>query len=129
MIAFLASRIGPNRTGPWGILASVVAGFKVLAKEDYTPTGADAPVFTLAPIITYLAAVLTLLVIPFAPGLVGYDMNIGLLYFFAVSGLVGRRPDDGRLVQLQQVLAARRPARRGADRQLRAAARCSRRSA
>jgi NADH-quinone oxidoreductase subunit H len=64
-----------------------VAGFKVLAKEDYTPTGADAPVFTVAPIITYLAAVLTLLVIPFAPGLVGYDMNIGLLYLFAVSGL------------------------------------------
>jgi NADH:ubiquinone oxidoreductase subunit H len=44
-------------------------------------------VFTLAPIVTYLASVLTLLVIPFAPGLVGLDMNIGLLYFFAVSGL------------------------------------------
>ena len=87
VIAFLASRIGPNRTGPWGTLASVVAGFKVLAKEDYTPTGADAAVFTIAPIITYLASVLTLLVIPFAPGLVGLDMNIGLLYFFAVSGL------------------------------------------
>ena len=89
VIAFLASRIGPNRTGPWGTLASVVAGFKVLAKEDYTPTGADAAVFTIAPIITYLASVLTLLVIPFAPGLVGLDMNIGLLYFFAVSGLSG----------------------------------------
>ena len=87
VIAFLASRIGPNRTGPWGTLASVVAGFKVLAKEDYTPTGADAAVFTIAPIITYLASVLTLLVIPFAPGLVGLDMNIGLLYFFAISGL------------------------------------------
>ena len=87
VIAFLASRIGPNRTGPWGTLASVVAGFKVLAKEDYTPTGADSAVFTVAPIITFLASILTLLVIPFAPGLVGYDMNIGLLYFFAVSGL------------------------------------------
>ena len=87
VIAFLASRIGPNRTGPWGTLASVVAGFKVLAKEDYTPTGADSAVFTVAPIITFLASILTLLVIPFAPGLVGYDMNIGLLYFFGVSGL------------------------------------------
>src|SRR5204863_492530 len=76
-----------NRTGPWGTLASVVAGFKVLAKEDYTPTGADSAVFTVAPIITFLASILTLLVIPFAPGLVGIDMNIGLLYFFAVSGL------------------------------------------
>jgi len=87
VIAFLASRIGPNRTGPWGTLSSVFHGFKVLAKEDFTPTGADAPVFTLAPIVTYLASVMALLVIPFAPGLVGLDMNIGLLYFFAVSGL------------------------------------------
>ena len=87
VIAFLASRIGPNRIGPWGTLSSMIHGFKVLAKEDFTPTGADSVVFTIAPIVTYLAAVLTLLVIPFAPGLVGYDMNIGLLYFFAVSGL------------------------------------------
>jgi len=87
VIAFINSRIGPNRTGPWGTLASVFAGLKVLAKEDFTPTGADAPVFTLAPVVTYLAVVMTLLVIPFAPGLVGLDMNIGLLYFFAVGGL------------------------------------------
>ena len=86
-IAFINTRIGPNRVGPWGTLASVFHGFKVLAKEDFTPTGADAPVFTLAPVVTYLAVVLGLLVIPFAPGLVGLDMNIGLLYFFAVSGL------------------------------------------
>src|SRR3954470_7861726 len=87
VIAFLASRIGPNRIGPWGTLSSVFHGFKVLAKEDFTPTGADAAVFTVAPIITFLASVMTLLVIPFAPGLVGLDMNLGLLYFFAVSGL------------------------------------------
>jgi NADH-quinone oxidoreductase subunit H len=87
VIAFLAGRIGPNRVGPWGTLSSVFHGFKVLAKEDFTPTGADSAVFTLAPIVTYLASVLALLVIPFAPGLVGLDMNIGLLYFFAVSGL------------------------------------------
>jgi NADH-quinone oxidoreductase subunit H len=87
VIAFLASRIGPNRVGPWGTLSSVFHGFKVLAKEDFTPTGADPAVFTLAPIVTYLASVMALLVVPFAPGLVGLDMNIGLLYFFAVSGL------------------------------------------
>jgi NADH-quinone oxidoreductase subunit H len=87
VIAFLAGRIGPNRIGPWGTLSSAIHGFKVLAKEDFTPTGADGAVFTLAPIITYLSSVLTLLVIPFAPGLLGLDMNIGLLYFFAVSGM------------------------------------------
>ena len=87
IIAFVNLRIGPNRIGPWGTLASVIHGLKVLAKEDFTPTGADVPVFTLAPAVVYLAACMTLLVMPFAPGLVGYDMDIGLLYFFAVGGL------------------------------------------
>ncbi|CAN5735837.1 hypothetical protein BH23CHL7_BH23CHL7_03150 [soil metagenome] len=87
IIAFINLRLGPNRVGPWGTLSSVFHGFKVLAKEDYTPTGADPIVFTWAPVVTYLAAVLGLLVIPFAPGLVGLDMNIGLLYFFAIAGL------------------------------------------
>jgi NADH-quinone oxidoreductase subunit H len=87
VIAFINLRIGPNRTGPWGALVAVFHGFKMLAKEDYAPSGADVPVFTLAPIVTFLATVLALLVIPFAPGLVGLDMNIGLLYFFAISGL------------------------------------------
>ena len=87
IIAFINSRLGPNRIGPWGTLSSVIHGFKVLAKEDFTPTGADVPVFTFAPVAVYLASVLSLLVIPFAPGLIGFDMNIGLLYFFAVSGL------------------------------------------
>ena len=87
LIAFVNLRIGPNRIGPWGTLASVIHGLKVLAKEDFTPTGADVPVFTLAPAVVYLAAVMTLLVVPFAPGLYGYDMDIGLLYFFAVGGL------------------------------------------
>jgi NADH-quinone oxidoreductase subunit H len=87
IIAFLASRLGPNRIGPWGTLSSTFHGFKVLAKEDYTPTGADSPVFTLAPVVVYLGSVMSLLVIPFAPGLVGLDMNIALLYFFAVSGI------------------------------------------
>ena len=46
------------------------------------------PVLTLAPVGVYLAPVMTLLVIPFAPGLLGLDMNMGLLYFFAVGGLL-----------------------------------------
>jgi NADH-quinone oxidoreductase subunit H len=87
VIAFVNLRIGPNRIGPWGTLASVIHGLKVLAKEDFTPTGVDVPVFTLAPAVVYLAAVMSLLVVPFAPGLYGYDMDIGLLYFFAVGGL------------------------------------------
>ncbi len=87
LIAFINLRLGPNRQGPWGVLSSTLHGFKVLAKEDFTPTGADVPVFTLAPVVTYLGAVMTIMVIPFAPGLFGLDMNLGLLYFFAVAGL------------------------------------------
>jgi NADH-quinone oxidoreductase subunit H len=87
VIARMNLRIGPNRIGPWGAAMSLVHGFKVLSKEDFAPTGADITVFTLAPVVTYMASVMTLLVIPFAPGLIGQDLNIGLLYFFAMGGL------------------------------------------
>jgi NADH-quinone oxidoreductase subunit H len=87
IIARMNLRVGPNRVGPWGAAMSLIHGFKVLSKEDFAPTGADLPVFTLAPVVTFLASVMTLLVIPFAPGLFGQDFNIGLLYFFALGGL------------------------------------------
>ena len=95
IIALMNLRLGPDRVGPWGTLLSVVHGLKVLAKEDFTPTGADSLVFTWAPVVVYLTSVMTLLVIPFAPGpigagadgLVAQHFNLGLLYFFAVSGL------------------------------------------
>jgi NADH-quinone oxidoreductase subunit H len=87
VIARMNLRIGPNRVGPWGIAMSLIHGFKVLSKEDFAPTGADLPVFTLAPVVTYMASVMTLLVIPFAPGLFGQDFNIGLLFFFAMGGM------------------------------------------
>src|SRR3954453_3875347 len=87
VIALMNLRVGPDRVGPFGSLLSVVHGLKVLMKEDFTPTGADVPVFTWAPVVVYLASVMSLLVIPFAPGLFGQDMNIGLLYFFAMGGL------------------------------------------
>jgi NADH-quinone oxidoreductase subunit H len=87
VIALMNLRVGPDRVGPFGSLLSVVHGLKVLMKEDFTPTGADVPVFTWAPVVVYLGSVMSLLVIPFAPGLFGQDMNIGLLYFFAVGGM------------------------------------------
>jgi NADH-quinone oxidoreductase subunit H len=86
-IALMNLRIGPDRVGPWGTAISVVHGLKMLAKEDYSPTGADRLVFTLAPVVAFMATVMGLLVIPFAPGLFGQDMSIAVLYFFAVGGL------------------------------------------
>jgi NADH-quinone oxidoreductase subunit H len=87
VIALMNLRYGPDRVGPFGSALSVVHGLKVLMKEDFTPTGVDVPVFTLAPVVVYMSSVLSLLVLPFAPGLFGQDFNIGLLYFFAMGGL------------------------------------------
>jgi NADH-quinone oxidoreductase subunit H len=100
VIAYMNVRVGPNRVGPGGSLHSVVAGLKVLLKEDFTPTSADSLVFTWAPVFVFLTAVMTFLVLPFGPpeccnaqgeyyrgGIVGQDMNIGLLYLFAVGGM------------------------------------------
>jgi len=87
VIALMNLRIGPDRVGPYGSLLSVVHGLKVLMKEDFSPTGADRLVFTLAPVAVFMATIMSMLVLPFAPGLFGADMNIGLLYLFAVSGM------------------------------------------
>ena len=87
IIALMNLRIGPDRVGPWGSLLSTIHGLKVLMKEDFTPSGADAVVFTWAPVVVFSTAVLSALVLPFAPGLYGQDMNIALLFFFAVGGM------------------------------------------
>ncbi len=87
VIAYMNLRVGPNRVGPGGAAHSLVAGLKVLSKEDFSPANADRLVFTWAPVLVFLTAVMTFLVIPFGPGLVGQDLNIGLLYLFAVGGM------------------------------------------
>jgi NADH-quinone oxidoreductase subunit H len=87
IIALMNLRLGPDRVGPWGTLLSTVHGLKVLMKEDFTPTGADAVVFTWAPVVVFASTILAAMVLPFAPGLFGQDFNIALLYFFAVGGL------------------------------------------
>jgi NADH-quinone oxidoreductase subunit H len=87
VIALMQLRIGPNRVGPYGVFQSAIHGFKVLAKEDFTPDQADRPVFTMAPWMVFMAAAMSMLVIPFAPGLVALDSEISVIYFFAIIGL------------------------------------------
>ncbi len=87
VIAGMQRRYGPNRVGPWGAFQSTIHGFKVLAKEDAIPDQADRGTFTLAPWMVYMAAAMSMLVIPFAPGAIAADFNIGVVYFFAVLGL------------------------------------------
>src|SRR5438093_4334042 len=87
IIAGAQLRYGPNRVGPWGMFQSTIHGFKVLAKEDHIPDQADRATFTLAPWMVYMAAAMSMLVIPFAPGAIAADFNIGIVYFFAILGL------------------------------------------
>jgi NADH-quinone oxidoreductase subunit H len=87
IIALMNLRIGPDRVGPWGTLLSTVHGLKVLMKEDFTPTQADAVVFTWAPVVVFAASILSVVVLPFAPGLFAQDFNLALLYFFAIGGM------------------------------------------
>lgn len=87
VIAYMNMRVGPNRVLPAGAAHSVLAGLKVLSKEDFSPNAADRVVFTWAPVLVFLTAVMTFLIVPFGPGLVGAPLNIGLLYLFAVGGM------------------------------------------
>jgi NADH-quinone oxidoreductase subunit H len=87
VIAGMNLRLGPNRVGPNGLFQSTIHGFKVLAKEDTIPDQADNTTFTLAPWMVYMAAAMSMLVMPFAPGAIAADFSIGIIYFFAIIGL------------------------------------------
>ncbi len=78
-------RIGPNRAGPYGLLQTIADIVKLLTKEDSVPEKADKITFNLAPIISMIAVLLIWAVIPFAPGWIGTDLNVGVLYIAAVG--------------------------------------------
>jgi NADH-quinone oxidoreductase subunit H len=80
-------RFGPNRVGAFGVLQSFADMIKILTKEDWIPPFADRTVFVLAPAITVLCMLLAFAVVPFGPGFVVADLNIGLLFFLAMSSL------------------------------------------
>ncbi len=86
-VARIQDRIGPNRAGPFGLLQPIADGVKALTKEDITPDHVDRVVFNAAPILSAVAAMIVFAAIPFGPGLIGADMNIGIFYILAVGGL------------------------------------------
>lgn len=87
MLAAWQDRYGPNRVGPFGILQVAADMIKIFFKEDWVPPFADKRVFILAPAIVMITILFSFAIIPFSPGILVTDLNIGILFFLAMSSL------------------------------------------
>src|SRR4051812_45500210 len=85
--AAMALRRGPNVVGPWGLLQSFADGLKVFLKETIIPSSANRGLFLIAPILTFTVALVAWAVVPFGPGVVLANINVGLLYMLAISSM------------------------------------------
>lgn len=81
-------RVGPNRVGPQGLLQFLADGIKMIFKEDLIPDAADKPLFRLAPYLVVVGSFLAFVALPFTSSIVLSDLNVGILYVFAVSSFV-----------------------------------------
>jgi NADH-quinone oxidoreductase subunit H len=87
VMAAVQIRRGPNVVGPWGLLQPLADGVKLVFKETIIPTTANRVVFMVAPMITFVLALVAWAVIPFDAGVVLANINVGVLYLFAISSL------------------------------------------
>src|SRR5690349_6331181 len=87
LLALWQDRYGPNRVGPFGLLQVLAVMIKIFFKEDWVPTFADKTVFVIAPAIIMITVLLAFAVVPVAPKVVVADLNVGLLFFLAMSSM------------------------------------------
>jgi len=87
LLALFQDRYGPNRVGPFGLLQVLADMIKIFAKEDWIPPFADRAVFVLAPAVIVVTVLMSFAVLPFAPGIIVADLNIGLLFILGMSSL------------------------------------------
>lgn len=87
LLALWQDRYGPNRVGPFGLLQVLADMIKIFTKEDWTPPFADRPVFVIAPAVVMVTVLLALAIVPVTPAIGVVSLNVGLLYFLAMSSL------------------------------------------
>ena len=87
LLALWQERYGPNRVGPFGLFQVLADMIKIFTKEDWVPPFADKPVFVMAPLIIVATTLLSFIIVPIAPGIGVADLNVGILFFLAMSSL------------------------------------------
>lgn len=87
VISRIQDRIGPNRLGPFGLFQTVADAMKLLSKEDIKPRAADTLSYSIAPVLSVVGVLMALAVIPFGAGLIGADLNVGVLYLVALGSI------------------------------------------